>query len=133
MRIMLDTNVLVSAFGFGGVCAEVLDAVLAGHDLFVARETLTELERVLVDKLAMTAHRARGYVAFVSDNAAVVQAVRPAAWPQRDPDDCLIVGAALEHGVDVLVTGDGDILEEPQTELKAVRPQGELLDLLRGR
>lgn len=133
MRIMLDTNILVSAFGFGGVCAEVLDAVVAEHHLFVARETLPELERVLVDKLGMPTHRARGYVEFVRDHAVVVQAVRPAAWPQRDPDDRWIVGAALEHGVDMLVTGDGDILEEPQTELKALRAQGELLDLLRGR
>ena len=129
MRILVDTNVLVSAFAFGGVCADVFDAVLGRHHLFVARETLVELERVLVDKLAMPAHRAREYVAFVGDHATVVQAFKPAAWPQRDPDDRLIVGAALEHGVDMLLTGDPDILEDPQTELTTVSPR-ELLDLL---
>ena len=132
MKIMLDTNVLVSAFAFGGVCVEVLEAVLAGHQLSVAQETLTELERVLVDKMAVPRHRAREHVAFVGDHATMVQAITPAAWPLRDPDDRWIVAATLDHGVDMLVTEDPDILEDPQTEIKTARPR-DLLNALRAR
>ena len=129
LSIMLDTNVLVSAFAFGGVGVEVLKAVLAGHRLVVARETLDELERVLVKKMATPMHVAREHVAFVGDHAAVVQAARPASWP-RDPDDRWIVAAAVDHDVDMLVTGDAGILEVLQTELKTVSPR-DFLDLLR--
>ena len=132
MKIMLDTNILVSALAFGGVCADALEAVLAGHQAVVAQEALRELERVLVEKIALPVQRAREIVAFVGDQATVVHATTPAAWPQRDPDDRWIVGAALDHGVDLLVTGDRDILEEPQRQLKTVGPR-ELLDLLRSR
>ena len=131
MRIMLDTNVLVSALVFGGVCAEVLEAVLARHDAVVAQQALLELERVLVEKTKVPVQLAREVVAFVGDQATVVQAARPAAWPSRDPDDRWIVAAALDHGVDILVTGDRDILEEIQDELKAVSPR-DLLNVLRG-
>lgn len=130
MRIMLDTNVLVSAVAFGGVCAEVLDIVLAAHDAVVAQDALRELERVLVEKIAIPLQRAHEAVAFVEGQATVVHTARPATWPQRDPDDRWIVGAALDHGVDVLVTGDRDILEEQQDELKTVDPRA-LLELLR--
>lgn len=130
MRIMLDTNVLVSALAFPGVCAELLDVVLAEHHALVAQEALRELERVLTEKFAFPLHRAREAVAVVGDQATVVHATRPAAWPLRDPDDRWIVGAALDHGADILVTGDRDILEETQSELKTVGPR-DLLDLLR--
>ena len=131
MRVMLDTNVLVSAVWRRGVCADVLAAVLAEHELVVAREIVLELERVLVQKMAVSVARAREIVAFVADQAEVVQSTRAAAWPQRDPDDRWIVAAALDHGVDMLVTGDSDILDDAQTVLQTMRP-GALLDLLQG-
>ena len=134
MKVMLDTNILVSALVLAprGVCADVLDVVLAGHHLVVARETLIELEQVLVGKLKVPVQRAREIAAFVSEQATIVQSSEPAAWPLRDADDRWIVGAALEDGVDMLVTGDSDILDEPQTELKTFRA-GESLKALRGR
>lgn len=132
MRIMLDTNILVSGLAFGGVCAEVLEAVLARHDAVVARQALIELERVLVEKAGVPVQLAHEAVTFIGDQATVVQATKPAAWPLRDPDDRWIVAAALDHGVDLLVTGDRDILEEPQDELKIVGPR-DLLTMLRSR
>lgn len=131
MRVMLDTNVLVSAFWTRGVCADVLAAVLTDHEFVVAHQTTLELEHVLVEKMAVPATRAREIVAFIADKAEVVESTRPAAWPLRDPDDRWIVAAALDHGIDMLVTGDKDILDDPQTALKAIRP-GAFLDLLQG-
>ena len=134
MKVMLDTNVLVSALArpAHGVCADVLQVVLARHHLVLARQILVELERVLVGKFKMPAPQARNIVAFVDAHATVIEPTEPAAWPLRDADDRWIVGAALEHSVDLLVTGDSDILDEPQTELKTSRP-GESLTRLRGR
>ena len=134
MKVMLDTNVLVSALSHParGVCADVLQNVLARHHLVLARQILVELERVLVRKLKVPVPQARKMVAFVDAHATVVEPTGPAAWPVRDADDRWIVGAALEDGVDLLVTGDSDILDEPQTELKTSRA-GESLTLLGGR
>ena len=72
-------------FAFGGVCADVFYAVLGRHHLFVARETLVELKRVLVDKLAMPAHRAREYVAFVATTRRWFRRSNPPRGPKETP------------------------------------------------
>ncbi len=109
----------------------MLEAVLGRHDLVVGSTVLVELERVLIKKMEVPAQRARETVTFLVNQAEVVQPIRPAAWPLRDPDDRWVVAAALNGNVDMLVSGDGDILDDPQTELDTVAP-AKFLDLLRG-
>ena len=50
MKILLDTNVLASAVGARGLCADVLRMVLAEHELIVCPQIIDELQRVLCDK-----------------------------------------------------------------------------------
>ncbi len=124
MKVLLDTNVLISALTSGtGTCADVLRAVLATHRLAVGSTVLAECERVLVEKMKVPAPRARGAIAFLARQAEVIQPTKPATWPLRDPDDRWVVAAALEGKVDVLITGDSDILDEPRTELKTLSPR----------
>ena len=124
MKVMLDTNVLISALTSGtGTCADVLRAVLATHRLAIGSTVLAECERVLAERMKVSAPRARETVAFLARQAEVIQPADPASWPLRDPDDRWVVAAALEGQVDVLVTGDNDILDEPQTELRTLSPR----------
>ena len=80
--------------------------------------------------MGVSATRASAAVSFLVQQAEVIRPDEPATWPQRDPDDRWIVAAALEGKVDALVTGDSDILDEPQDELKILTPRQalELLD-----
>ena len=124
MKVMLDNNVLVSAFiSRAGICAEALQAVLTTHRLVLGSTVLVEYERVLAKKMRVPAPRARDAVTFLASQAEVIQPTKPATWPLRDPDDRWVVAAALEGHVDVLITGDRDILDDPQTELRTLRPQ----------
>ena len=134
MKVMLDTNVLAPALASPsrGVCAAVLNAVLAGHELVMGDKVLEECERVLVEKLGVSAARAGAAISFLVRHAEVIRPAEPATWPQRDPDDRWIVAAALEGKVDALVTGDGDILDERQDELKILTPR-QALELLHER
>jgi predicted nucleic acid-binding protein len=86
---------------------------------------LDELERILVDKLRMPTAKARAAVVFVRELATLVAPSEPAAWPRRDPDDQWIVAAALEARVDVLVTGDRDLLDiAEELPIPTVSPRG---------
>ena len=124
MKVMLDTNVLVAALrSSNGTCADVLRAVLATHRVAVGSTVLAECERVLVEKMKVPAPRAQEAVAFLARHAEVVQPTKPATWPLRDPDDRWVVAAALEAHADVLITGDSDILDEHQTELRTLSPR----------
>ena len=131
MRVLLDTNVLVAAFTTRGICQDVLQIVLAEHQLLVGQTVLTELERVLEGKLRMPAHQVEEVLTFISEHAEIVRPTAPATWPERDPDDQWIAAAALDGLADILVTGDKDLLEaEHVTKLRIVTPRG-LWDLLR--
>ena len=133
MKISLDTNVLVAAFTTRGLCRDVLQIVLAEHQLLVGKTVLTELERVLENKLRMPAHQIKDVIAFVSEYAEVIVPVSPATWPERDSDDQWIAAAALDGSADILVTGDRDLLDaEHRTNLRIVTPRG-FWDLLRNR
>jgi uncharacterized protein len=111
VRVTLDTNVLVATFATRGLCEDVLRAVLTEHDLVLGATILTELSRVLVSKLQMPQARADLVVQFLRDQAAVVNPREAAPWPASDAADRWVVAAAMEGEVDVLVTGDRDLLD----------------------
>ncbi len=111
MRLVLDTNVLVSALHFGGRPRRLLEAVLIGrHQLVGGNAILVELEAVLVDTCRWERGRA---AAARSEVEAVADMVTPVEVPRvcRDPDDDEILAIAVAGDVDVLVTGDSDLLE----------------------
>jgi len=131
VRILLDTNVLVAAFATRGFCSDILQLVLAEHRLVVGETIVEELERILGEKLRMPDVRVHEVVRFVRDQADVVAPVEPATWPDTDPADRWIAAAAIVGAVDVLVTGDRDLLDaRPAVGLRIVTPRG-LWELLR--
>ena len=132
MRILLDTNVLVAAFATRGFCHDILQLVLARHQLLVGETVLQELEQILTSKLGMPREHVSEVVGFVRGHADVVAPVQPATWPATDPADRWIAAAAISGMADILVTGDKDLLEaRPVEGLRIVSPRG-LWELLRG-
>ena len=110
MRVVLDTNVLVSALHFGGRPRRLLDDVLRGdHTLIIGPAILGELEAVLVDTCGWTRDRA---AAVRAELEAIAEVVTPVDVPRvcRDPDDDQILAIAVSGAADALVTGDADLL-----------------------
>lgn len=131
MRILLDTNVLVAAFATRGFCHDILQIVLAQHQLLVGETVLQELERILTSKLGVPQENVNELIGFLREHADVVAPVRPASWPATDPADRWIAAAAIHGMAEILVTGDKDFLDAPPVEgLRIVSPRG-LWELLR--
>ena len=110
MRVVLDTNVLVSALHFGGRPRGLLDDVLRGdHTLIGGPAILGELEAVLVETCGWTSERA---AVVRAELEAIAEVVTPVEVPRvfRDPDDDQILAIAVIGTVDALVTGDADLL-----------------------
>ena len=125
MRVCLDTNVLVSAFTTRGICEDVLNVVLAEHQLVLGEAVLTELRRVLVKKMRMQPELAEEAVAFLRREAIVVSSAPTLPLELRDPDDVIVLSEAAAGLAEVVVTGDRDILDVAQTlPLPIVSPRG---------
>lgn len=110
MRVFLDTNVLVSAFGTRGLCADLFRLVLAEHHLIVGEVVLEELRRVLPARFRLPVARVTEVEELLRAYEIVEYPAAPDAVPVRDPDDGWILASARLARADVLITGDADLL-----------------------
>jgi len=103
--------VLVAAFATRGLCADVLRAVLAEHDLVIGDVILAELRRVLATKFKLPADRIEAIETVFAPFPSVLKSAKPASSGIRDPADRWIVATAPAGNADVLVTGDRDLFD----------------------
>ena len=133
MRVALDTNVLVSAFTTRGICEDVLNVVLAEHQLVLGEAVLTELRRVLDKTMRMQPELADEAVAFLRREAVIVSSAPALPLEMRDAGDVVVVSEAVAGLAEVVVTGDRDILDVAETlPIPAVSPRG-FWEMLHGR
>lgn len=115
MRVILDTNVLMSGIFFGGVPGRLLDAWAEGRfRLVVSPRILEEYRRVgaeLATRYPARAEAVSPVLALVTMHATLVEAPPLAAPVSVDPDDDVFLAAALAAKVEVVVSGDQDLLE----------------------
>jgi putative PIN family toxin of toxin-antitoxin system len=107
VRVVLDTNVLVSALFFGGTPERILLAGLHGEiDVVTSEALLAELMRVLEDKFGLPARDAHGVIALLRTVAEVMEpGIRVSVVTACDADNRVLECAAAA-GVDAVVTGD---------------------------
>ena len=109
MRILLDTNVIVSAVTTRGLCADVFRAVLSDHDLITCGKVLDEVQRILRAKFSVPAELVSEYIELISHDSIMAE---PETRPEvafKDKDDVEIIAAAIAAGVHILVTGDAEL------------------------
>ncbi len=106
-RIVLDSNVIVSGFGWSGPPARILDAALDGRlVLLTSPPLLSELRRVLAyPKLAKVIDGTRQLVDLVEASSVVVIPTRVLAVVS-DESDNRILEAAVEGAADYIVSGE---------------------------
>jgi putative PIN family toxin of toxin-antitoxin system len=110
VRVVFDTNVLISALVFGGLPRALLIRVFRGEVMLVTSSVLlNELEEVLVVRFAHDASHARTVRAEIELLAEVVEAPE-LARVARDRDDDAVLAAAIAGKASAIVTGDRDLL-----------------------
>jgi putative PIN family toxin of toxin-antitoxin system len=126
MKIFADTNVLVSAFTARGLCADLLEVILADHQLMTGEFVLQELHRVLVEKLKVPKKKVSEVLQFLRKHHIEPIPDEPSRIKVRDEDDRWVLESAIRAKADILVTGDKDLLavSKKVSQLKIISPRG---------
>jgi uncharacterized protein len=111
VTVVLDTNVLVSAFAARGLCADLFRDVISHHTLAISDYILDELQQKLTEKLQVPAPVALSINALLLPYRVVHAQLPDIAADVRDLDDIPIVAFALAMKADFLITGDRDLLD----------------------
>lgn len=116
IRALLDTNVVVSAFLWGGVPQQIIAHITTNEGTLLSSEPLiAELKRTLAKPKLQPYLLARGTTpaVIVQQYTKLVQLAEPAEIPLdavRDPDDVIVLAAAVGGKATHIVSGDKDLL-----------------------
>lgn len=110
MRVMLDTNILISAFVFRSKkIYTVVDYIVSYHELVLASYVVDELKDVVNRKFPKMTAELDGFLTTLSFTLAYSPQFIPSGlFEIRDIYDAPILYTAIIEGIDVLITGDKD-------------------------
>ncbi len=124
MRVVLDSNVLLSGLVSRGLCETVVVACLEHHDIVASEHILEEVAFHLTDKFHASPEQVTATVDLLRRECELVNPADVPASACRDPDDLKILGTALAGHVKWLVTGDRDLLALDQfQEIQILSPR----------
>jgi putative PIN family toxin of toxin-antitoxin system len=123
--VCFDTNVLVSAVATRGLCADIVNAAFAEHQVIIGPTVLAELQQVLLRKLRLPTAIVDEVDAFLRLHAVVVSTAAELAIQGIDHNDCAVLAEAIGGNTDVLVTGDQDLIRlGDQSRTRILSPRG---------
>lgn len=116
MRIVLDTNVLLSAVLKVGVCNRIVNASteFAVFEIVTTGKQLQELRDVMLRpefKFGFMPAHADGYLSILYNQSEFIETVPILPAITRDPNDEYLVALAVFANVDALVSDDNHLLE----------------------
>lgn len=136
MRVVVDTNVVVSGLLWRGPSRSVLDAARAGTvSLFTSAVLLSELEEVLGRVKFATRITAVGLTPrlLTLGYAALASLTKPSPIQPvilDDPDDDFVLACALSAKAEVIVSGDNHLRKLREHEGIAILSASEFLSRL---
>jgi putative PIN family toxin of toxin-antitoxin system len=111
-RVVLDTNVLVSAFLKGGVSRKLLLDLLQTQNVVLSAPMLAELADVLSrEKFGVKAEAVNRYISILIRQTIVVPIVSNIKIVLEDPDDDIVLNTAISGKADYIVSGDKHLLK----------------------
>ena len=125
MRVVLDSNVYISAaLSVEGHSRSILKLAEKGlFEVSITDAITDEIERILKPKLHWSSEKSDLWMSYIRS---FTQPVRPLHRVHDciDPDDNRILECALEAHAEIIVTGDGHLLElHPYRGIKILTPR----------
>jgi len=110
MKVIFDTNVLLSSLLFPGFSTKVYDFCAVSYNIFSSDWLLDELSRKLTGKFKLTDEEAEEYLNLLKQRMSVVHPFNERPNACRDADDNHVHQLADYIWADCIITGDKDLL-----------------------
>jgi len=112
MKIVLNTNIFISSFFWGGNPRKIMERIVDGNDdLFVCKEILQETASVMArPKFNVSDEYIVRFIRSIEEIAHHIVLVGIVQHVCRDSEDDKILECALLANADYIITGDEDLL-----------------------
>jgi len=106
-KVVIDTNVYISAFNYGGAPLEVFVlGVRREIDIFISPSILKEIERVLLYDFDWPVNQVKETLSLIQRNSRLVDPQEKIDVIKGDEPDNRVLECAVEAKADVIVSGD---------------------------
>lgn len=110
MKIILDSNVIISALTTQGLSSRVLDLCIDKHVIFISSWILDEVTRILSNKFKIESEKLTRIRNFIKSASFNIEPKGKKPSQCRDEDDNKILHLAKHVHADLIITGDEDLL-----------------------
>ncbi len=132
IKVVLDTNILISAIVFGGKSRQVLESANKGRiQLVITEEIIKEVRGVLEGKKFQFPSEIMDLI--VHELEALAEIIKPKeriSIIEKDLEDNRVLECASESQSDYIVTGDLYLLEIKEFQGTKIMTPGEFLEIL---
>jgi len=124
MKIVFDTNVILSSFITQGLSYRVLDLCLDRHRLYISQWIIDEISGKLKKKFKIPDNEIKRVQDFISRAFVIINPDGEIPILCRDKDDNNILHLAQFIKADIIITGDKDLLDLKKfNKVKIINPR----------
>ncbi len=130
MRLVCDTNILITGLVADGLCRDLVRRRLPKHQLFTSEALLAELDEKLRNKFGTNSDDVP-FIKVFRDRATLMDGIPLPKPTCRDRNDDQVLAVAVAAKADAIVTGDKDLLilrQHAEIPILSPRQLVELLD-----
>lgn len=133
VKIVIDTNIIISAIGFGGKPRKILKLILENKIKAITSPILlAELEEVINKKFPKLADNFEFINRKLRQKFRLVRPRNTVNILKADPDDNRVLEAAVQGNCKYIVTGDKKLLELSSFKNIQILTTDEFLSVLKG-
>lgn len=131
MRVVLDTNVYISAAILGRVCEEIIQTCrFSNLQVFISKDIIDELKDKLSHKFLWQDKQISLFLESIMEFCKIVQVYEKISYVKDDPDDDKILECAVSVDCDFIISGDRHLLKlKSYKTIKILNPADFLLML----
>ena len=131
-RVVIDTNVLVSAIVWGGKPRELVIKLFEKHTVILSSQMLTELSDVISrDKFRVKTFQVKRFLEDLKNKSTIINCTAFFNVIAEDPDDNNVLDTAYGGKAEFIITGDKHLLALGKFKRTKIVTVNDMLEIIR--